>query len=95
MKRLAIAILLCAIPSMAQQPASNPSEPSGRYQIVSVTVTAGASSDPDNLAHVVFLLDTKTGQIWRYFAGVGGVKVLKPQDQLDPGAAVSPGAFVL
>jgi hypothetical protein len=97
MKRLLLAMLLCVVAVSAQQPAP---KASGRFQIVSATIsdTSDASS-PDHIDHVVFLLDTETGQVWRYFTRVGGIRDLKPQDQysLDDKSTtngISPGALV-
>jgi hypothetical protein len=96
-KYLLASLLLCIASAVAQQPAP---KASGRFQIVTATVsdTSGATS-PDRLDHVVFLVDTQTGQVWRYFTRVGGVRDLKPQDQysLDDKSTtngISPGALV-
>jgi len=98
MTRLLLCCLLllqCSVPILAQQPTPKPSE---RYKIISATITTGAGS-PDQLHHVIFLLDTQTGQVWRYVEGIGGGRDLKPQDQfsLDSTStvvAISPGGFV-
>ena len=97
-------LLLCCF-LLLQYPASIIAQqatpkPDGRYQLISTTITT--SGTPDQIRHIVFLLDTQTGQVWRYFEGVGGSRQLKPQDQfpsLDSSnstiIAISPGGFVL
>lgn len=86
---------LCAIAASAQQPTAKPSE---RFQIISATVT-DAGSDTTEVIHVVFLLDTQTGQVWKYVPRVGGLRPLKPTDQYstDKGGTallLSPGGWV-
>lgn len=89
-------IFLGSLTLRAQQPAE---KSSGRYQIITATVGNGDLINEKTI-HIVFLLDTQTGQIWRYFAAAGGVRDLKPEEQytLDGGTsiitAVSPGSFV-
>jgi len=88
-------LLQCPASILAQPPTPKPDE---RYQLVSTTVTT--TGTPDQIRHIVFLLDTQTGQVWRYFEGVGGPRDLKPKDQFsstEPTStivAISPGGFV-
>ena len=97
MKRLLFVLFLASTTlAVSQQPAP---KIGGRFQLITATVsdTSGATS-PELVNHVVFLLDTETGQVWRYFPRVGGVRDLKPQDQYEPTDGkttngISPGAF--
>src|ERR1700733_14837633 len=72
-------------------PAQSP-QGSGRFQLVTAEV---GSPQPQP---TVFLLDTSTGQVWKYDIRVGPMHQLKAQDRYksDNGAvaAVSSGSFI-
>ena len=90
---LLAALLLTAAALPAQQPSM---KSSGRYQIIVATVGNGDVAN-EKTVHTVFLLDTETGQVWRYFAGAGATKELSPEEQHAIGlttlAGVNAGLF--
>jgi hypothetical protein len=56
--------MICTLPLQAQKtPISLPAQQSapGRYQLISLEV-----DDQGSKSHNIFLLDSKTGRVWRY-----------------------------
>lgn len=90
---ISVVLVFCPILATAQQPSSANLK---QFQLVSAIVTDPSS--PDHLLHIVLLVDTQTGSVWRFLPLVGGSHTLKPQDQYTDANStvegVSPGAFV-
>jgi hypothetical protein len=80
-------VSIASIVANAQSPQS-----SGRFQLMTAEV---GSPQPQP---TVFLLDTATGQVWKYDIGVGAMHQLKTKDQgrstTGAIAAVSSGSFI-
>jgi hypothetical protein len=84
---IACFVVVASIGVIAQSPQTN-----GRFQLVTAEV---GSPQPQP---TVFLLDTATGQVWKYDIHVGAMHQLKKQDRGESASgtvsAVSSGSFI-
>lgn len=84
---LVVCLMLTVSGANAQSPQNN-----GRFQLVQAEV---GSPQPQP---TVFLLDSTTGQVWKYDVHVGAMHQLKKQDRGESAngtvAAISSGSFI-
>jgi hypothetical protein len=85
--RFATSAILISAASFAQQPTVDKAPP-GRYQLVPAVVE-GAIASGQATEHCLFLIDTKTGQVWKLQTG-GVVKNLNGV----PGETYVPDSFL-
>lgn len=102
-RKSALIVLILALSSAYGQsshpvPAPIPGASSaGRFQLVVADISGEGA--PAIVLHVMFLLDTQTGQVWRYNNLAGGAHWFKSKDQYEDVnsnshiTGMSPGAF--
>jgi hypothetical protein len=68
---LVAVVSLAVVSTQSQQPRSDESVRSGRYQVIPAVVDAGAGQG-GGTTHELFLVDTQSGRVWRFQAeGIG------------------------